>query len=77
MEAFGEMVRILNQKNGESIYGCGQAYLPKPEWGRYTQKGNLLYAQYPDDTFISFARPEHSSYPLPDQRATVVELELL
>lgn len=105
------------QKNGDSIYGCGQAYLPKPEWGRYTQKGNLLYAhlfeesvgpinlnglagkvkkarllsdgselflsrpwnvaQYPDDAFISFARPEHSSYPLPDQRATVVELELL
>lgn len=105
------------QKNGDSIYGCGQAYLPKPEWGRFTQKGNLLYAhlfeesvgpinlnglagkvkkarllsdgselflsrpwnvaQYPDDAFISFARPEHSSYPLPDQRATVVELELL
>lgn len=105
------------QKNGDGIYGCGQAYLPKPEWGRYTQKGNLLYAhvfeesvgpinlnglagkvkkarllsdgselflsrpwsaaQYPDDAFVSFAKPEHFSYPLPDQRATVVELELL
>lgn len=30
--------------NGESIYGCGKADLPKPEWGRYTQKGNMLYA---------------------------------
>jgi len=30
--------------NGESIYGCGRANLPKPEWGRYTQKGNMLYA---------------------------------
>lgn len=34
-------------------------------------------AQYPDDAFISFDRPEHSSYPLPDKRATVVELTLL
>ncbi|NOV03246.1 alpha-L-fucosidase [Paenibacillus planticolens] len=105
------------QKNGNSIYGCGQADWPKPEWGRYTQKGNLLYAhlfeesvgpinlnglagkvkkarllsdgselflnrpwsaaQYPDDAFVSLARPEHFSYPLPDKRATVVELELL
>jgi alpha-L-fucosidase len=31
-------------KNGESIYGCGKADLPKPEWGRYTQKGNKIYA---------------------------------
>ncbi len=27
------------QQNGESLYGCGLADLPKPEWGRYTQKG--------------------------------------
>uniref|UniRef100_A0A7V4TXN7 alpha-L-fucosidase n=1 Tax=Candidatus Caldatribacterium saccharofermentans TaxID=1454753 RepID=A0A7V4TXN7_9BACT len=45
-----EAVNILKevgrwmQKNGESIYGCGAANLPKPEWGRYTQKGNKLYA---------------------------------
>jgi alpha-L-fucosidase len=31
-------------RNGESMYGCGSAGLPKPEWGRYTQKGKLLYA---------------------------------
>lgn len=30
-------------KNGESIYGCGKANLPKPEYGRLTQKGNRLY----------------------------------
>lgn len=30
--------------NGESIYGCGIADYTKPEWGRYTQKGNILYA---------------------------------
>lgn len=32
------------RKNGESIYGCGAAPFPKPEWGRFTQKGNTLYA---------------------------------
>ncbi|MCR2823476.1 alpha-L-fucosidase [Lederbergia panacisoli] len=32
------------QRNGESIYGSKAANLPKPEWGRYTQNGNKLYA---------------------------------
>ena len=36
----GEWMR----QNGASLYGCGRAELPKPEWGRYTQKGNRLYA---------------------------------
>ncbi|WP_082881254.1 alpha-L-fucosidase [Lederbergia galactosidilytica] len=35
-------------RNGESIYGCKAADLPKPEWGRYTQKGNTLYAHVYD-----------------------------
>ena len=45
-----ESVRILTEvgewvrRNGASIYECGSAQLPKPEWGRYTKKGNLLYA---------------------------------
>jgi len=30
--------------NGESIYGCGNADLPKPEWGWLTKKGNTVYA---------------------------------
>lgn len=29
---------------GESIYGCGDSGLPKPEWGRYTKKDNCIYA---------------------------------
>ncbi|MCQ6557775.1 alpha-L-fucosidase [Paenibacillus mendelii] len=102
--------------NGASIYGCSNADLPKPEWGRYTQKGNLLYAHvfeesigpvnlnglagkvknarlladgselflirpwsaalFEKDAFVSFARPEHLTYPLPDKRNTVIELEL-
>ncbi len=32
------------RENGDSIYACGQAAVPKPDWGRYTQKGNTLYA---------------------------------
>ncbi len=45
-----ESVRILKdlaawmKDNSESIYGCGCADYPKPEWGRYTQKGKKLYA---------------------------------
>lgn len=30
--------------NNESIHGCGVSEIAKPEWGRYTQKGNKLYA---------------------------------
>ena len=32
------------KKNGESIYGCGISKLEKPDWGRYTQKGDIIYA---------------------------------
>jgi len=32
--------------NGESVYGCGAANLQKPDWGRYTQKGNTIYAHW-------------------------------
>ncbi|WP_309119939.1 alpha-L-fucosidase [Paenibacillus sp.] len=40
LEGVGEWLRL----NGDSIYGCGASALPKPEWGRYTQNGNKLYA---------------------------------
>lgn len=113
LEEVGQWMR----RNGDSIYGCRQADFPKPDWGRYTQKGNKLYAHlfeesigpvnlaglagrilrarlladgsevfvtrpwnavmYPDDAFFNFARPEHFSYPLPDDRNTVVELTLI
>ena len=45
-----ESVRILEEvgawmkDNSKSIYGCGIADFPKPEWGRYTQSGRTLYA---------------------------------
>ena len=34
------------QTNGESIYNCRDASLPKPDWGYYTQSGNVLYAHW-------------------------------
>ena len=40
----GEWMR----QNGNSIYHCGKAELPKPEWGRYTQNGKKLYAHIYD-----------------------------
>ncbi len=43
LKILAEVGKWMNA-NGESIYGCGKADLPKPEWGRYTQKGNMLYA---------------------------------
>ncbi|GGF64804.1 alpha-L-fucosidase [Paenibacillus albidus] len=44
LRGLGEWMRL----NGDSIYGCGGSLLPKPEWGRYTQNGNLLYAHVYD-----------------------------
>ena len=47
-----ESVEILTEvgkwmdKNGESIYGCGASGLAKPDWRRYTQKGNSIYAHW-------------------------------
>jgi len=32
--------------NSESIYGCGSSAIEKPEWGRITQKGNVIYAHW-------------------------------
>lgn len=32
------------ENNKESIYQCGISQYPKPEWGRYTQRGSNVYA---------------------------------
>lgn len=39
----GEVGRWMD-KNHASVYGCGIAALDKPEWGRFTQNGKVLYA---------------------------------
>ncbi len=36
-------------KNGPSIYGCGPALMPKPEWGYLTRNGEHLYAHIFDE----------------------------
>ncbi len=44
-----ESIRILEEMgkwmevNGNSIYGCGGARLPKPEYGRITRNGNHIF----------------------------------
>lgn len=44
-----ESLKILKEigdwmaDNSESIYGCGASSLPKPDFGRITQKGDTLY----------------------------------
>ena len=43
--------------NGDSIYGCGVSEFDKPEWGRYTQKGNKLYAHILEESVGAIALP--------------------
>lgn len=40
LEGLGDWMKF----NGESIYNCGYSGVAKPEWGRYTRKGNVIYA---------------------------------
>jgi alpha-L-fucosidase len=42
LEEVGEWVK----RNGESIYGNGSTELPKPDWGRFTKKNNIIYAHW-------------------------------
>ena len=39
LEQIGKWMKL----NGESIYGCSAANLPKPENGRLTRNGNTIY----------------------------------
>ncbi len=32
------------RRNSASVTGCGRSEFPKPDWGRYTQRGKWLYA---------------------------------
>lgn len=43
-EAIVREVGAWLRLNGDSIYGAGASPYPKPEWGRFTQKGDRLYA---------------------------------
>lgn len=58
-----EQVRILQEvgawmhDNAESIYGCVGAGFDKPEWGRYTRKGNTLYAHLMEESIGAICLP--------------------
>ncbi|MDF2716840.1 MAG: hypothetical protein K0R28_3765 [Paenibacillus sp.] len=49
-----ESIRVFNdvgkwlRRNHASVYHCGRSELPKPQWGRYTEHGNKLYAHIYD-----------------------------
>lgn len=38
-----EEIGAWMRKNGDSIYGCGMSQMPRPDFGRITQKENKLY----------------------------------
>ena len=48
-ETLDEIGRFM-RANGQSIYGCTKSAIPKPEWGRITQKGNELYLHVYENT---------------------------
>ena len=43
--------------NSESIYGCRMSEFEKPEWGRYTQNGNKLYAHIMEESIGAICLP--------------------
>ncbi len=115
-------IRVLTEvgewmkKNHESIYGCGAAAMERPEWGRFTQNGDLLFAHwmYPQighinipglagkvdmvtllsdgaelptattwwgnesagNFYVNVKAPTYATYPLPDDKDTVIQLKL-
>jgi alpha-L-fucosidase len=57
------------EKNGESVYGSGLAEYPKPEWGRFTQRGKRLYAH--------IYEPQAGAICLPGLAGKIEKLRLL
>lgn len=47
-------------RNGESIYGCGASEFEKPEWGRFTQNGDTLYAHVYEEAVSAVCLPNLS-----------------
>jgi alpha-L-fucosidase len=59
-----ESVAILKEvgkwmkENGKSIYGCTFSEYEKPEWGRFTQNGNKLYAHVLEEQVGAICLPK-------------------
>ncbi len=53
-EAENILLEIANwmKYNKRSIYNCKESNLSKPEWGRYTQNGNKLYAHILEESIF-------------------------
>ena len=49
LATLAELGRWMDQ-NGQSIYGCGPAGLPKPDFGRYTRREDRLYVHIFENT---------------------------
>lgn len=60
LEAIGDWMNV----NGESIYGAKASPYQKPEWGRYTQKENKIYAhvfEWPGNNLLKIPEIEQAS----------------
>lgn len=57
------------EKNGDAVYGCGACALAKPEWGRYTQRGNKIYAHV--------LEPSAGAFPVQGLSGRIVKARLL
>jgi alpha-L-fucosidase len=58
------------QHRGESIHGTAATSLPRPEWGRFTQRGDTLYAHV-------FDWPQNGTVLLPVAEEFIGKIELL
>ncbi|MFV0503931.1 MAG: alpha-L-fucosidase [Lachnospirales bacterium] len=58
-----ESIKILKEvgkwmkENGKSIYSCSFSEYPKPEWGRFTQNENKLYAHVMEEQVGAICLP--------------------
>jgi alpha-L-fucosidase len=71
-QASAEILEQVGQwmnRNSESVYGCGSAGLDKPEWGRFTRKGDKLYAH--------LFEPQAGAVCLPNLPGKIAKLRLL
>lgn len=50
-------VGVWMKKNSKCIYGCGMSDFSKPEWGRYTQNGNRVYACITEESIGAISLP--------------------
>jgi alpha-L-fucosidase len=75
LQAMGKWLRV----NGDAIYGANASPVERPEWGRYTQKDNLVYAHifdWPKNQQLKISGIENikDAYILTGQGRTKIDL---